>query len=64
MCAGQERQRRAIAGIVIAVVIVILVIASVVFILLRTRKSKSVGGVKGKTAIKTHAKKTTKAVRV
>ncbi|KAM7453318.1 hypothetical protein BLSTO_05937 [Blastocystis sp. subtype 1] len=53
-----------IMGIVIAVVIVILVIVAVVFILLRTRKSKSVGGVKGKAAIKTQAKKTTKAVRV
>ena len=51
-------------GIVLAVVIVILVIVAVVFILLRTRKSKSVGGVKGKAAKKTHAKKTTKAVRV
>ena len=30
----------------------------------RTRKSKSVGGVKGKAAKKTQAKKTTKAVRV
>ena len=30
----------------------------------RTRKSKSVGGVKGKAAIQTQAKKTTKAVRV
>ena len=37
---------------------------AVVFILLRTRKSKSVGGVKGKAAKKTQAKKTTKAVRV
>ena len=46
------------------VIIVILVIAAVVFILLRTRESKSVGGVKGKAAIKTQAKKTTKAVRV
>ena len=53
-----------IMGIVIAVVIVILVIAAVVFILLRTRKSKSVGGVKGKAAMKTQAKKTTMAVRV
>ena len=53
-----------IMGIVIAVVIVILVIAAVVFILLRTRKSKSVGVVKGKDAKKTQAKKTTKAVRV
>ena len=53
-----------IMGIVLAVVIVILVIAAVVFILLRTRESKSVGGVKGKAAIKTQAKKTTKAVRV
>ena len=53
-----------IMGIVIAVVIVILVIVAVVFILLRTRKSKSVGGVKGKAAIQTQAKKTTKAVRV
>ncbi|KAM7452935.1 hypothetical protein BLSTO_06324 [Blastocystis sp. subtype 1] len=53
-----------IMGIVIAVIIVILVIAAVVFILLRTRKSKSVGGVKGKAAKKTQAKKTTKAVRV
>ncbi|KAK8816921.1 hypothetical protein WA556_002822 [Blastocystis sp. ATCC 50177/Nand II] len=53
-----------IMGIVIAVVIVILVIAAVVFILLRTRKSKSVGGMKGKAAKKTRAKKTTKAVRV
>ena len=53
-----------IMGIVLAVVIVILVIAAVVFILLRTRKSKSVGGVKGKAAKKTQAKKTTKAVRV
>ena len=40
-----------------------LVIAAVVCIL-RTRKSKSVGGVKGKAAKKTQAKKTTKAVRV
>ena len=53
-----------IMGIVIAVVIVILVIVAVVFILLRTRKSKSVGGVKGKAAMKTQAKKTTMAVRV
>ena len=30
----------------------------------RTRKSKSVGGVKGKAAKKTQAKTTTKAVRV
>ena len=30
----------------------------------RTRKSKSVGGVKGKAAIQTQTKKTTKAVRV
>ena len=41
-----------------------LVIAAVVFILMRTRKSKSVGGMKGKAAKKTQAKKTTKAVRV
>ena len=30
----------------------------------RTRKSKSVGGVKGKAAIQTQTKKTNKAVRV
>ena len=30
----------------------------------RTRKSKSVGGVKGKAAIQTQTKKTTKAVKV
>ena len=30
----------------------------------RTRKSKSVGGVKGKAAIQTPTKKTNKAVRV
>ena len=30
----------------------------------RTRKSRSVGGVKGKAAIQTQTKKTTKAVRV
>ena len=53
-----------IMGIVIAVGIVILVIVAVVFILLRTRTSKSVGGVTGKAAKKTQAKKITKAVRV
>ena len=40
-----------------------LVIAAVVCIL-RTGKSMSVGGVKGKAAIQTQAKKTTKAVKV
>ena len=41
-----------------------LVIVAVVFILLRTGKSMSVGGVKGKAGIQTQTKKTTKAVRV
>ena len=51
--------------IVLIVVVVIVIIAVVVFLIVRgTRSAKATGGVKGKAAKKTQAKKTTKAVKV
>ena len=54
-----------IIGIVVVVLVVIAVIAAIVFVAARTRKRKSVGGVKSKAVKKTVQKKSaTKAVKI